>query len=260
MPSTSIEHTPPRSLFLDRVWPEGFEFPSCDACNQGTSNDDLVFAVFGRIDPFSATEDSDGKMRGLLKALNRQHPGIFQRVIPSSNEARRKNRELGISPAPGMTHNETGVVKVPDELHAAVCRLAGKLAKGIYYRETDNIFPACGCLLLNWFTNAELVRDGKYRAFEMLTSIAGETPKVERSGKHLGDQFEYKWSLSVDQFLFALQARFSRAFGIVVFGSAKEGLLEEAIAALRQATGTRGPFAVLQSPSVPIWSNGEAAI
>ena len=99
---------------------------------------------------------------------------------------------LGLKPAPGQTHQEASGVKVLDEFHQAVCVLARKLAKGIFYRETGTVFPDEGCLLLNWFTNSDLLRDGKYPAFDLLKEIGGNAPPLQRTGKYLNDQFEYE--------------------------------------------------------------------
>jgi len=237
-------------MFQDRRWPEGFEFPSCIACNQGTDDDDLLVAVLARMDPFEEKGDADGKGLGLLKMVNKQYPGLFEKMMPSPTEARRHNRELGLVPEPGQTQQETGAVKVPEELHHAVCVFARKLAKGIFYRETGNPFPNEGCLILNWFTNVDLIRDGKYVVFDLLRALGGTVPPVQRSGQYLNDQFEYKLSLSPTKDILVLQARFGKAFGFVVFGSALQDRLEAIITHLREQTQRTGPFAILQSPSL----------
>lgn len=248
--SMTIEHCPPRAMFQDRLWPEGFEFPACKDCNQGTGNQDLLIAMFARMNPFEEKGDADGRLEGLMRMVNKQYPGMFEKITPSASEARRHNRELGLKPALGQTHQESGMVKVPEELHEAVCVLAKKLAKGIFYRETRHIFPDEGCLLLNWFTNADLVRDGKYIVFDLLKKISGEVPPTVRAGKYLRDQFEYKLSISPEQNVFILQARFGAAFGLAVFGSTIPGLLESGITRLRDQSSRAGPFAVLQSPTM----------
>ena len=217
--SQTIEHCPPRAMFQHRLWPEGFEFPACEACNHGTNNHDLLIAMFARMNPFEEKGNADGKIEGLMHMANKQYPGLFQKMMPSATEARRHNRELGLTPPPGQTHQETGMVKVPEELHEAVCILGRKLSKGVFYRETHQIFSEEGCLLLNWFTNADLVRDGKYVVFDLLKEVDGEAPPTVRTGKYLGDQFEYKFSLAPERNVFILQARFGGAFGLVVFGS-----------------------------------------
>ena len=246
-PATTIEHCPPRAMFQFRLWPEGFEFPSCESCNQGSDNDDLLIAMLARMDPFELKGDLDGKQIGLMKAVNRQFPSLFEKMMPSAAEARRSNRELGLQPAPGQTHQETGAVKIPREVHNAVSVFARKLSKGIYYREVGRPFPHDGCLLLTWFTNADILRTGKYPAFDALKELAGVAPPLQRGGTYLNDQFEYKLSISPDKDIFVLQARFGHSFGVVVFGSTLVGKLEGIVTQLRERTERIGPFAVLQS-------------
>jgi hypothetical protein len=179
--ATTIEHCPPRAMFQFRQWPEGFEFPSCDSCNAGSSDEDLLVAVMARMDPFHNRGDLDGSHLGLMRAVNKQFPGFFQKMMPSPSEARRVNRDLGVAPQPGQTHQQAGPVKVPDELHDAVCVFARKLAKSIYYLDAGTPFPNDGCLLLNWFTNADLLREGQYPVFQQLQSLAGEAPPLKRT-------------------------------------------------------------------------------
>lgn len=248
--ATTIEHCPPRSMFQFRLWPEGFEFPSCEPCNGGTGDHDLLVAMLARMDPFELKGDRDGKSVGLMKAVNRQFPGLFEKMMPSASEARRSNRELGLKPEPGQTHQETGAVKVPEELHNAVRVLARKLSKGIYYREAGHPFPDDGCLLVNWFTNADILRTGKYVVFDLLKELGGTAPPLQRAGTYLHDQFEYKLSLSSEKDILVLQAKFGNAFGLVVFGSTLPGKLESMVTRLREQSQRNGPFAVLQSPSL----------
>jgi hypothetical protein len=243
----TTEHCPPRAMFEHRQWPVGFAFPACHTCNAGSRNQDLLVSMLARFDPIGTKRNEDGKSIGLMMRANNQFPNLFQEMRMSATEARRRNRELGIVPAPGQTHQDASPVKVPEALHHAVCTLASKLTKGVYYRETGKIFPRSGCMLLNWFTNAELVRHGKFQAFDLLKHIAGVTPPVERSGKSLNDQFEYKLSLSSDQELITLQARFGNAFGFVTFGCARSGPLEAIVERLRAQSSREGPFVVLQS-------------
>jgi hypothetical protein len=249
--ATTIEHCPPRAMFQHRHWPEGLEFPACVTCNQGSGDHDLLIAMLARMDPFEGKSgNKDGKLDGLLKMVNKQYPGLFSKMKLSATEARRHNRELGLQPAPGQTHQEASGVRVPDEIHKAVCVFARKLAKAIFYKEVGTVFPDDGCLLLNWFTNADLFRSGKYVVFDLLKELGGKAPPLERSGKYLNDQFEYKTSLSPEKEFLILQARFGNAFGLVVFGSTLPDRLEAIVARIREQTERDGPFAVLQSTSL----------
>lgn len=191
------------------------------------------------MNPFEDGENADGSLDGLMRLVNRQYPGMLQRMMPSATEARQHNRKIGVSPVPGETHQETGMVKVPEEFHEAVCVLGRKLAKGIFYRETQEIFPDSGCLLLNWFTNADLIRDGKYVVFDLLKDLAGTVPPTVRSGKYLGDQFEYKLSLGAEPNVFVIQARFGGSFALVLLVAPCRGSLS--LGSLASGSKPRAP-------------------
>jgi hypothetical protein len=36
--ATTVEHCPPRAMFDNKEWPEGYAFPACASCNGGSSN------------------------------------------------------------------------------------------------------------------------------------------------------------------------------------------------------------------------------
>ena len=245
--ATTVEHCPPRAMFQERKWPEGFEFPACAKCNHGSGDDDLLVSMIARMDPFKDLGSKDGRTPGMMKNVNRQYPGLLQKMLPTAIEARQTNRRLGVNATPGMTHQEMGAVKIPEEIHSAVCVFAAKLAKAVYYFNTVKVFPKSGCLLLNWFTNADLFQHGKYAPLETLKDISGEIPVIQRTGKYLGDQFEYKLSITDDNDIFIAQVIFGKSFGMAVFGSTISGKLEDIVKRLRKDTDKNGPFAVIQS-------------
>jgi hypothetical protein len=242
-------------MFKDRLWPEGFEFPACVDCNSGSSNDDLLVALLARFDPITGRSNDDGKLDGLMKRVRAQHPDLFERMMPTAREARERNKQLGLLPKSGHTHQEAGVLKLTSELKFAVCVLARKLAKGVFYNDVKIPFPEHGCLILNWFTNADLIRDKTYTAFDGLKNIVGAVPVLRRSSRLLNDQFEYKFSLANEKNVFILQARFGFSFGLVVFGSAIRGHLEKGIAELRETTNHDGPFEILQSSDLSTFAD-----
>lgn len=251
-PATTVEHCPPRSLFQNKQWPEGFEFPSCAACNHGTSDEDLLVAMLGRLDPFTERGDRDGRLNGLMQAVNTQYPDLFPKLLPSSvREARARNRELGIEPPPGKTHLETPVLSVPAELHIAICTFGRKLAKAIFYLDSSTIFPSNGCLVLHWFSNEQLMRMGKYPALEMMERLGGVAPPLVRSGRFLNDQFSFKLSISPEKDTLALQVVLGKSLGFVVLGSTRPGAIEDPYQRLNAEHGS-GAFAVIASSLLPV--------
>lgn len=243
--ASSIEHCPPRSMFQRREWPEGFEFPACDNCNQGTSDHDLLIAFLARMDPINERGNLDGRLEGIMYMVNKQFPNLYNQMRLTASEARRKNKELGIKPFEGLTHQEMGLINIPNALHESVCILASKLAKALYYKETSNIFPKEGGLMMNWFTNVELVKNGNYPMFDLLNHIGGNAPLLFRAKNLLNDQFSYKLTLSPNNEIIVLQALFGNSFGFVVFGCTKIGYLENANSALKLKFNRESPFSFL---------------
>ena len=86
--------------------------------------------------------------------------------------------------------------------------------------------------------------------FDILKELGGSAPVLQRTGKYLNNQFEYKLSLSPEKDILVIQARFGNAFGFVVFGCTIEGKLEEMVNQMREKTQENGPFAILQSTSL----------
>ena len=43
---------------------------------------------------------------------------------------------------------------------------------------TGAIFPADGCLVMCWFTNTDLLRDGKFQLFDVVKDLAGHAPTL----------------------------------------------------------------------------------
>lgn len=242
----TIEHCPPRAMFQERAWPEGFEFPACSRCNHGSADDDLIISLLARTDPFTEAGNADGRMPAIISSVHQKFPQLIAKMMPSVVQARAMNRRLGIVPPPGVTNQQAGPVHVTDEMHRAVEVFAGKLTKAIYYMQAGRTFPAEGRICMRWFTNAELItNNGRYSIFEILEGLEGFVPELARAKSLLNDQFEYKLSMSNELDLLALQARFGHGFGLVVFACTERERLDAVFASLEARTAQPNPFAVL---------------
>jgi hypothetical protein len=244
--ATTIEHCPPRAMFQNRDWPEGFEFPACADCNNGSADDDLIVSFLARTDPFNDTGNIDGRVPAIIDSVHQKFPGLIRKMLPSANEARRINERLGIAPAAGRTNQEAGAVHVTDEMHQAVGVFAAKLVKAIYYMQTSTPFPSGARLAMRWFTNAELLtNNGRYSTFDLLQEMAGFAPELRRAKSFLNDQFSYKVSLSEERDLISLQAKLGQGFGFVVFACTIPERLDAVFVRLEERTGKPNPFTIL---------------
>jgi len=245
-PMTSIEHCPPRAMFQHRQWPEGFEFPACDACNLGSADDDLIVALLARINPFDGSGGADGRFCKLASSIRQKHPGMIARMYPTPGQARRLNRSLGLTVTKGKTQQESGVANILPEMHRAVEVFAAKLAKAIYYKETGKVFPHDGELLMKWSGNSHLVTQGRYLLLDSLGDLPGSVPELRRGRTVLNNQFSYALNMADGGELFAIRATFGAGFALLIFGTPLPGSLDSHYALVAELTGQQTTFTRLR--------------
>ncbi len=244
--TTTTEHCPPRAMFDNKAWPEGFEFPACAGCNGGSSDDDLIAAFLSYLSPDAQGEQLK-KGQGLMLRFAQQRRQLLHSMFETSvTERRQKAREVGWTPAPGQTYNDFPGIKLPPEVHDAVRHFAGKLTKALYWKETGKVFPADGGILFHWFTNANLLRDGRIPVLDGFSQLAPEAVVLRRNGKDLSDQFDVRVKVEDAAGLMLVMATFRRSFGFVTLGFVQPGAAERLLESVKAETGRgRGAFEML---------------
>src|SRR6202789_2967078 len=81
----TIEHMPPRAMFIDRQRPGTMEFGACEACNTGTRGADAVAALFARIHP-RTTENAQGMrfVANLKSTVELHAPGVIEEITDTN--------------------------------------------------------------------------------------------------------------------------------------------------------------------------------
>lgn len=247
--ATTEEHCPPKAMFKERKWPEGYAFPACAPCNNGSSDDDLLVAFLAQLQP-SANAETLSKGFGLMRMTHRQFPGLLEKMMRSSAvEARAHARRLGMQPGPGQTYQELGIVNVTDAMDECVAKVAAKFTKAVYYMQTGNVFPGDGAIMFQWFTNAQRIEHGRIALIDGLAGLAAMSPPIVRSGKDLKDQFDYRYSQGENGELHVLQVIFGEVFGFVTIFSPAPGRLEAMEDRLKERAGKDdSPFKFLCGP------------
>ncbi|MDM0025921.1 hypothetical protein [Variovorax saccharolyticus] len=247
--ATTIEHCPPRSLFRDKAWPEGFEFTACEVCNGGSSDDDLMVAFLAQLK--GGDEQTLRKGYGLMRQVHRQFPGMLARMFSKTpTSARADARRLGMRPQAGQTYQELGIVDIPAAMHRSVETLAGKLTKAIFFQKTGTPFPSNGGLQFQWFTNAQRLEHGRIVILDAMAGISAMSAPISRAGRDLKDQFDYLYSVDEAGELHMLQVVFGTVFGFVSIFSQVPGRLEgieDGIAAQLGKEGEPSPLTWLSS-------------
>ena len=129
--STTWDHMPNKGMFpKDR--PGGLEFPSCEACNQGSKWIEDIVSFLGsiRFDDTSAkvTEHFERK----LKHLTRTQPEVIDELRPTLRQRRQAESAL----------HDGGAFNLNGEIVSLALPLYGaKLAMALHWRKTQQILP-----------------------------------------------------------------------------------------------------------------------
>jgi hypothetical protein len=247
-PIETVEHCPPRALFQNNKFPEGFIFPACKVCNNGSSDQDLLIAMVAKSgwSPLNNTSD-DNTVFGLIARSDKRNPDLIKRIVQSAQSELIPKHENGFAliPEPYDPHHQI-VISLPIEFDHAMDVFARKLAKGIYYKETKTIFPNDGGLVMQYFTNAEWKTPDEDSVFAIMQAAGGDAPSVVNGNIDLSDQFWYQKAFAPQIGMFVIRANFTATFRLEIFGSSIPGQLEAIVARLEAARGTKSPWRAIQ--------------
>lgn len=196
MPATTQDHLPPRSVFNEKKWPDGYVFPACEPCNQGSSRDDALIAFMSRFNP--GYEPSDGERLewlALLRAFREHYPDAMQEMLLGAGEKRRWMQKHGLHPPSGTTYGEAPIIRIPRVVHEAVGRFNEKLAKALHYKSTGRIVPSGAWMMTRWWTNTHALTN---QIPADVFKYVHVQPKLKNGSVELTRQFSYRYSVSDD--------------------------------------------------------------
>ena len=187
-PATTIEHMPPRMMFLGKARPKGLEFPTCAPCNHGTSHSDLVASLLGRTFPDLQNEQGERELKKLLAAVGNNIHGLLQEMQIGTGGQKIARRSNGDVP------DDAGFLRANGPLVTNHMRIfAAKMGYALHYEAFGKPVPPEGGVQPMWFSNAQAARG------ELPMSLIELLPpqKTLRQGKkEVSDQFNYSWRVT----------------------------------------------------------------
>jgi hypothetical protein len=75
--ATTIDHVPSRAVFDGPVWPEGYDFPACDACNAVTANAELLVALISKMH----AHIEEGQLDRLMSGVRNNFPEVYRSFL-----------------------------------------------------------------------------------------------------------------------------------------------------------------------------------
>src|SRR6516164_6194295 len=134
------DHVPSRQLFVERWWPEGYVFPSCDPCNQSTKRAEQVVAMLSRIGPGDKTPREERELKKIITGVRNNDPDVLHEMWPTEQQvqdllarpwAREMLRTGAIAPVPFSARGP--------RLNECMREYARKLFSALHYKEFGKI-------------------------------------------------------------------------------------------------------------------------
>lgn len=213
-PATTVDHIPPAIFFNKKHRPQGFEFPACNRCNHGTSQEEQVAAMIARLNPDPNTQDGQDEVVKIMEAVNRNHPEILEELRPSAREQRTFMKErLGLKPGRDGSPSRVPIMKLggPKVMHC-LNTFARKLTCSVHKYRTDQIIPPSGVIWVRIFSNIEF-EDMPFP--DDFLKLLGDPLTLKQGRFSVEDQFAIRMANSVDGRISAFFAKFRLAYGIV---------------------------------------------
>jgi hypothetical protein len=129
-PATTLDHVPPKTCFPLGFWPEEFEFPSCNLCNNGTSKHDTIFGFYSMLLDFNENNRTPADCERLKKLgdeIAKRYPNAMP--DPTTREPLYRVSHI-VTPSPVAIS-----VSTKPAVQEAMKTIGEKLAHALYYRE-----------------------------------------------------------------------------------------------------------------------------
>lgn len=218
-PSAEPDHIPSRVIFYKRRWPEGYEFPSCTACNRISRHDEQVVAMLSRLYPGPDTADKAREANERIRAVAYYYPEILDEMKARPEQVESTLEKYKLQKPDGVALSDLPFLSVSGPLiNNAVANFGRKLFLALHYKYTNRILPKEGGIAIRWYSNLQVEHDEIPRE---LTQFVTGFPNLERSKTDLSDQFFYRFGITDDLKASLFLAFFGGSFAILGYVNAK---------------------------------------
>lgn len=192
--ATTEDHWPPRMIFEDRQWPEGFVFPACEPCNRTSSSAEALIALL--IHGAAQNEDRT-TYRKVVASIRQNHPGLVEGLLPNSaSDVRRILRTKGLSKPEGITLRELPIIKLDvDRWQPLFDVFAAKAMMAFHYQCFRMPLSKRGRIWYALHTNVDLAA-GQFPS-DIFDGVAMALAP-QRNQKLLNGQFDLIWQNDVE--------------------------------------------------------------
>mgnify|MGYP003667634436 CR=1 FL=1 len=187
--SDSVEHSPPRALFVDRDAKGAFRSPACNRCNCGSRENDQVAALASLImGAATASHVPNSYVEKLLQGVANNSPDFIRMIgAVQSPELLRIN---------GLVR-EVFPVNMDSQIYPRwLLPWAAKLSLAFWYHHTHKILNSEGRIFVHWISNADSQDNQEF--FEQIQKALPGNNHVKQGKVEYPNQFRYLYGISDD--------------------------------------------------------------
>jgi hypothetical protein len=207
--ATTLDHVPPKACFPVGMWPDEFEFPSCNTCNNGTSKHDMIFGFYSMLLVFNEANRTPGdrkRLQQLKTDILQRHPDAFP-DLQNGEPIHRVGRIITPSPVAITVDTKPAVSE-------AMVATGEKLTHALYYREAKSILTPRHQFFSSRY---QIQRDGTETLTSFFKGLLPQTKIGDRSNiKQYGSRFAYMSGLKQEEDFFLFAAQFG--YGLLIWG------------------------------------------
>jgi hypothetical protein len=202
-------------LFDARQWPEGYNFPACQACNAISRQDEKILAYLARLNhgDRQLTNQEKAETQKAFRGLATGFPVEARSMAMSANQVRSWLKGRGETKPSGTIFSDLPVANIgAPRFRTAIKVFSLKLIMALHYKHTGNIVPTSGVLSGRWLSNLQIA-DGVVP--EDISQVFAGRVVLQRCRQPLSDQFDYMYGVAGDGTLSGFLCGFRRSFAIV---------------------------------------------
>lgn len=204
----------PEEFLKIKKWPEGYVFPACLACNNGSKDAENKVSFLSQLgrNKESLNKPLSNNLKKLIDYFKKTHPEIIKTMTSlSANEKKRLYKNSSLNKLPGETYAELPLLKLPESFEDAVQVFGGKLIKSLHFHHTNKIAPKDASIKCWMQTNYHQI---KGETPDTIFSIAKNSIEIMREKTNLKDQFDYQFQATEDGTMGIYTAKFRSSFWI----------------------------------------------
>ncbi|WP_064681201.1 hypothetical protein [Rhizobium bangladeshense] len=206
--SKTIDHVPSRQCFRNRVWPEGYEFPACEACNNGAGPLEQVVALYLLMGNHDG-EQQTIQFQKLIAGVRNNAPRYLPKIDMSANAKKPALTLYNFEHPADEPVANAPIVELPNENRVAFEAFERRLTCALYYMHMGEVMPM-----------THMIRTYRLQAIQksaddLIRTAAPMLPndiKTKRQNTDIGDQFFYNWYGDPSTKMFVFLAQFSLSF------------------------------------------------